>query len=80
MLERSVTTIVNQVQAMKALVNEFRDYARLPASSFDALDVNALVVEVLGLYGAAQESGRLHGRARARRCRRSSATARSCAR
>ena len=25
------TTIVNQVQAMKTLVNEFRDYARLPA-------------------------------------------------
>jgi nitrogen fixation/metabolism regulation signal transduction histidine kinase len=60
MLERSVLTIVNQVQAMKALVNEFRDYARLPSSTFDALDVNALVVEVLGLYGAAQESGRLH--------------------
>jgi len=59
MLERSVSTIVNQVQAMKTLVNEFRDYARLPASSFDALDVNALVIEVLGLYGAAQESGRL---------------------
>src|SRR5437763_16978207 len=59
MLDRSVTTIVNQVQAMKALVNEFRDYARLPASSFDALDVNALVLEVLGLYGAAQEGGRL---------------------
>ena len=36
MLDRSVTTIVNQVQAMKTLVNEFRDYARLPASSFDA--------------------------------------------
>ena len=32
MLERSVTTIVNQVQAMKTLVNEFRDYARLPAA------------------------------------------------
>ena len=64
MLERSVTTIVNQVQAMKTLVNEFRDYARLPASSFDALDLNALVVEVLGLYGAAQESGRLSRRAR----------------
>jgi nitrogen fixation/metabolism regulation signal transduction histidine kinase len=59
MLERSVGTIVNQVQAMKALVNEFRDYARLPASQFDSLDMNALVVEVLGLYGAAQESGRL---------------------
>ena len=59
MLDRSVTTIVNQVQAMKGLVNEFRDYARLPASSFDALDVNALVVEVLGLYGTAQETGRV---------------------
>jgi nitrogen fixation/metabolism regulation signal transduction histidine kinase len=59
MLERSVTTIVNQVQAMKALVNEFRDYARLPASTLDALDVNALVREVLLLYGAAQESHRL---------------------
>ena len=80
MLERSVSTIVNQVQAMKALVNEFRDYARLPASSFDALDVNALVVEVLGLYGAAQEIGPASRRARRRRCRRSSATARSCAR
>ena len=31
MLHRSVDTIVNQVQAMKTLVNEFRDYARLPA-------------------------------------------------
>ena len=32
MLKRSVATIVNQVQAMKQLVNEFRDYARLPAA------------------------------------------------
>jgi nitrogen fixation/metabolism regulation signal transduction histidine kinase len=59
MLERSVGTIVNQVQAMKTLVNEFRDYARLPASELSPLDLNALVGEVLGLYGAAQESGRL---------------------
>ncbi|HZV92924.1 MAG TPA: ATP-binding protein [Caldimonas sp.] len=60
MLERSVETIVNQVQAMKTLVNEFRDYARLPATHLVALDLNALVGEVLGLYGSAQESGRLH--------------------
>jgi nitrogen fixation/metabolism regulation signal transduction histidine kinase len=59
MLERSVGTIVNQVQAMKALVNEFRDYARLPASELSPVDLNGLVNEVLGLYGAAQESGRL---------------------
>ena len=59
MLHRSVDTIVNQVQAMKTLVNEFRDYARLPASQLGPLDLNDLVGEVLGLYGSAQESGRV---------------------
>jgi nitrogen fixation/metabolism regulation signal transduction histidine kinase len=59
MLVRSVGTIVNQVQAMKTLVNEFRDYARLPAARPQALDLNALVAEVLTLYATAQESGRL---------------------
>ena len=60
MLARSVDTIVNQVQAMKTLVNEFRDYARLPAAHLIPIDLNALVAEVLGLYGAAQEAGHLH--------------------
>ncbi len=60
MLVRSVGTIVNQVQAMKQLVNEFRDYARLPSAKLTALDINALVSEVLGLYAPAQEAGRLH--------------------
>jgi PAS domain S-box-containing protein len=60
MLARSVDTIVNQVHAMQTLVNEFRDYARLPAAHLVPLDLNALVAEVLGLYGAAQEAGRLH--------------------
>jgi nitrogen fixation/metabolism regulation signal transduction histidine kinase len=60
MLVRSVGTIVAQVQAMKALVNEFRDYARLPAAHLTQLDLNALVREVLQLYAAAQEAGTLH--------------------
>jgi nitrogen fixation/metabolism regulation signal transduction histidine kinase len=59
MLVRSVSTIVNQVQAMKTLVNEFRDYARLPAAQLVPLDLNSLVTEVLGLYAAAQEAGSL---------------------
>jgi nitrogen fixation/metabolism regulation signal transduction histidine kinase len=59
LLERSVATIVNQVQAMQQLVNEFRDYARLPAAHMQALDLNALAAEVLALYGQAQDSGRL---------------------
>jgi nitrogen fixation/metabolism regulation signal transduction histidine kinase len=60
MLVRSVGTIVTQVQAMKTLVNEFRDYARLPAAQLTPLDLNALVQEVLGLYASAQEQGLLH--------------------
>nr|WP_312028339.1 ATP-binding protein [Aquabacterium sp. J223] len=59
LLQRSVGTIVAQVQAMKQLVNEFRDYARLPAARLSALDLNALVEEVLALYGHEQEQGRL---------------------
>ena len=59
MLVRSVATIVNQVQAMKTLVNEFRDYARLPAAHLSPLDLNELVNEVLGLYVTAQEAGQL---------------------
>jgi nitrogen fixation/metabolism regulation signal transduction histidine kinase len=59
MLQRSVGTIVAQVQAMKQLVNEFRDYARLPSVRLQPLDLNGLVAEVLALYGHAQEQGRL---------------------
>jgi len=59
MLVRSVGTIVNQVQAMKTLVNEFRDYARLPAAHLTPLNLNELAVEVLALYATAQETGQL---------------------
>ena len=59
LLNRSVATIVTQVQAMKQLVNEFRDYARLPAAKLGPLDLNALVAEVLALYGDAIEHGHL---------------------
>ncbi len=59
LLKRSVATIVSQVQAMQALVNEFRDYARLPAAQMKPLDLNALVTEVLALYGQAHDRGQL---------------------
>jgi nitrogen fixation/metabolism regulation signal transduction histidine kinase len=49
-LDKSVRTIVEQVDAMKRLVNEFRDYARLPAAELKALDLNALIGDVLALY------------------------------
>ena len=50
MLARGTQTIINQVQAMKRMVDDFRDYARLPAPEVAALDLNALISEVLGLY------------------------------
>ena len=59
LLNRSVATIVAQVQAMKQLVNEFRDYARLPAAKLAPLNLNELVGDVLALYSEAIEHGRL---------------------
>lgn len=49
-LTKSVKTIVDQVDAMKRLVNEFRDYARLPTAELKPVDLNALVRDVLQLY------------------------------
>ncbi len=49
-LNRSTQTIINQVQAMKRMVNEFSDYARLPLPVLAELNLNALIGEVLGLY------------------------------
>ncbi|GAB2898269.1 ATP-binding protein [Uliginosibacterium flavum] len=53
MLTRATQTIVNQVEAMKNLVNGFRDYARLPPPQLAPIDLNALLREVLVLYEGA---------------------------
>lgn len=50
LLTKSVKTIVDQVDAMKRLVNEFRDYARLPAAELSAVDLNVLAQDVLAMY------------------------------
>ncbi len=49
-LDKSVRTIVDQVDAMKRLVNEFRDYGRLPAAELSPLNLNTLIGDVLSLY------------------------------
>ncbi|MEX3981585.1 ATP-binding protein [Paraburkholderia sp. EG287A] len=51
-LRRGATTIVNQVAAMKQMVDDFRDYARTPPAVLANLQLNELVSEVLTLYGA----------------------------
>jgi len=49
-LQRSTQTIVNQVAALKAMVDAFSVYARSPVPDLQPLDLNVLTREVLGLY------------------------------
>lgn len=49
-LKRSTETIVNQVDAMKTMVNEFSEYARSPAPQLERLDLNTLILDVISLY------------------------------
>jgi nitrogen fixation/metabolism regulation signal transduction histidine kinase len=57
-LGKAVHTIVDQVDSMKRLVNEFRDYARLPAAELKPVDLNGLVNDVLHLYAREGEATR----------------------
>ncbi|HEV2609331.1 MAG TPA: ATP-binding protein [Noviherbaspirillum sp.] len=50
MLTKGTGTIVNQVSAMKRMVDDFRDYAKTPPAVLEPLDLNALVEEILHLY------------------------------
>ena len=50
MLKRATDTIVSQVTAMKAMVNEFSEYARAPALNLGKVDLNQLIRDVLALY------------------------------
>lgn len=56
MVERSTHTIVQQVESMKQMVNDFSEYARAPAMQLTAFALNPLVEEVADLYRP-QESG-----------------------
>ena len=55
-LDRATHTIVQQVEAMKEMVNAFSDYARAPDIDVGRFDLDKLVHEVVDLYRA-QESG-----------------------
>jgi nitrogen fixation/metabolism regulation signal transduction histidine kinase len=59
-LRRGAQTIVNQVAAMKRMVDDFRDYARVPPARLARLDLNALIAEVGTLYGAESGAGPVH--------------------
>ena len=50
LLERATRTIVQQVDAMKQMVNAFSDYARAPEMQLAPLSLNQLAAEVVELY------------------------------
>jgi nitrogen fixation/metabolism regulation signal transduction histidine kinase len=56
LLERGTNTIVNQVVAMQQMVDNFRDYAKTPPPLLQALDLNALISEILELYSGMEIS------------------------
>jgi nitrogen fixation/metabolism regulation signal transduction histidine kinase len=60
LLHKATTTIVNQVAAMKRMVDDFRDYARTPPAVLEPLDLNALIEEILGMYLAGDGSDIIH--------------------
>lgn len=49
-LDRATHTIVQQVEAMKAMVDAFSEYARAPALDIEHIDLNRIVSEVAELY------------------------------
>jgi nitrogen fixation/metabolism regulation signal transduction histidine kinase len=55
MLQRGTDTIVNQVTALKSMVNEFSEYARAPSAILTKLNINKLIKDVSALYEGARE-------------------------
>ena len=49
-LQRATDTIVNQVGALKTMVNEFSEYARAPSANLSQLNLNKLIKDVSALY------------------------------
>ncbi len=55
MLDRYTHTIVQQVEAMKSMVNSFTEYARAPNPNPELMDLNQMIGEVMQLYHASAE-------------------------
>lgn len=49
-VDKLTNTIIQQVEAMKEMVNEFSEYARTPALQLQSYDIGQLIREVLTMY------------------------------
>jgi len=59
-LDRATHTIVQQVEAMKEMVNAFSEYARAPDLDINRFDLDRLVHEVVDLYRVQERQIDLH--------------------
>jgi nitrogen fixation/metabolism regulation signal transduction histidine kinase len=61
-LNKSTSTIVNQVTSMKRMVDDFSDYSRTPPAVLSSLNLSALIDDVLHLYmeGDGRDAIHLH--------------------
>ena len=60
LLGRATGTIVKQVDAMKRMVDDFRDYARTPPAVLVPLRLNELIDEILNLYLSGDDGDIIH--------------------
>lgn len=51
---KGTNTIIHQVQAMKSMVNNFRDFGKKQSSDMQAIDLNQLILQIMGLYENSQ--------------------------
>jgi len=56
LVEECTTTIVGEVESLKGLVDEFSQFARMPAPRAQSTDLHALLADVLALYQGIFES------------------------
>jgi len=56
-LDRATHTIVQQVEAMKEMVNAFSEYARAPDLDINRFDIGHLASEVVDLYRSQEKTG-----------------------
>ncbi|MDY4163045.1 MAG: ATP-binding protein [Sutterella sp.] len=59
LLHRTIATIVTQVDALKQMVNDFREYAKLPAANLRSTDLNDFLESIATLYSDAGHELRL---------------------
>jgi len=59
LLDRATHTIVQQVEAMRDMVNAFSEYARAPQVNLSKVEINQLIVQVADLYPSLPDQPKL---------------------